>query len=76
MIKVKVYSLDNCGQCKQTIDWLTTRRIKHAVVKIDDDYEAFDEVVKMGYRKAPVIVVDETHWAGFNEDKLKGIFGG
>lgn len=72
---MKVYSLENCKACKDTIAWLEERGIDFSLAKIDEDDKAFDEVVELGYRKAPVVVAGKDHWSGFNLDKLKEATG-
>lgn len=72
---VKVYSVDNCSACKQTIDWLEARGFEFDVLKMDEDMDAYEYVKKLGYRKAPVVVTEEKNWAGFNEKLLKEATG-
>lgn len=67
---VTVYSKPSCVQCTATTKALDSKGIPYLVVDLTTDSEAMDFVVSLGYRQAPVVVVDDDHWAGFRPDKL------
>jgi glutaredoxin-like protein NrdH len=39
-------------------------------VDITEDQEAFDKIVALGFRAAPVVESKAGSWSGFNPDKL------
>jgi glutaredoxin-like protein NrdH len=40
------------------------------VVDIAEDAEARDYVMSLGYRHAPVLITDQTHWSGRRPDRM------
>lgn len=75
MSLVKVYSKDNCVQCRATMRYLD----KH---KVPYDVESANENAQMlrnkGFNQAPVVVVygpsgSTRSWAGYNVGKLQDL---
>jgi glutaredoxin len=68
-MKLTVYSMEGCAQCVQAIRLLEQKGVDFEVVKIDEDFEAYDFIKKEGHRSMPQI---------YKGDKLfvKGGFGG
>ncbi|WP_297322834.1 glutaredoxin-like protein NrdH [uncultured Bartonella sp.] len=67
---VTIYSKPFCVQCKATYRALEKKHIAYNVVDISQDLQALSYVEKLGYRQVPVVVAGDTHWAGFQPDKL------
>lgn len=67
---VIVYTKPSCVQCDQTKRFLDKSNISYSTVDITEDQEAFDKIVSMGFKAAPVVVTDNDAWAGFNPTKL------
>jgi glutaredoxin-like protein NrdH len=65
-----VYTKPNCVQCDATKRWLDNRGIEYSTVDITEDQEAFDKVVALGFRAAPVVESPVGSWSGFDPDKL------
>jgi glutaredoxin-like protein NrdH len=65
-----VYTKPNCVQCDATKRWLDNHGIEYSTVDIEQDQEAFDKIVALGFRAAPVVESDAGSWSGFNPDKL------
>jgi glutaredoxin-like protein NrdH len=65
-----VYTKPNCVQCDATKRWLDNHSIEYSTVDITEDQEAFDRIVALGFRAAPVVESDAGSWSGFNPDKL------
>ncbi len=65
-----VYTKPNCVQCDATKRWLDNHSIEYSTVDIEQDQEAFDRIVALGFRAAPVVESDAGSWSGFNPDKL------
>jgi glutaredoxin-like protein NrdH len=76
-MSITVYSKSNCVQCTQTKKTLVKLGLienqDYEVIDVTVDAAAYDKVIAMGYKAAPVVVVGEDHWAGFQPDKLKAL---
>lgn len=71
---IKVYSLPNCVQCDKTVKVLESKNIKFEKIDLSKNPESLDFVKSLGYYSAPVVVVgDDTHWSGFQIDKLESL---
>ena len=69
-MSVTVYTKPSCVQCDQTKRFLDKVNIPYTTVDITEDQEAFDKVIAMGFKAAPVVITDNDAWAGFNPAKL------
>jgi glutaredoxin-like protein NrdH len=69
-MSVIVYTKPACVQCDQTKRFLDKSNIEYSTVDITLDTEAFDKIIEMGFKSAPVVVTDNDSWAGFNPTKL------
>lgn len=69
-MSVVVYTKPSCVQCDQTKRFLDKSNIEYSTVDITVDTEAFDKIVSMGFKAAPVVITDKDSWAGFNPAKL------
>ena len=67
---ITVYSNLVCGQCDATYRALFAAGIDFEVVLVQFDDEAKENVKKLGYLQAPVVITDEDHWSGFCPDKI------
>lgn len=82
-LQVKLYALSTCAWCKKTKKYLTDREIEFEFDDIDmltgdEKAEVKAEVAKHNPRISyPTLVVDggETVIVGFDEDKLREVFG-
>jgi glutaredoxin-like protein NrdH len=74
MSNVTVYSKPNCVQCEQTKRYLDLKSIAYNIVDITEDEVALNKVLEMGYKSAPVVIVDDPAyqeaWSGFRLDSL------
>lgn len=72
-----VYTKPVCVQCNQTKKMLDKYGVKYDTVDVTVDTEAYDYVVSLGYRAAPVVIVKDSsgglvkHWSGFQPEKLE-----
>lgn len=67
---ITVYSKPACVQCTATTRALDARGIDYNIIDLTVDSEAMEMVMSMGYRQAPVVVADDSHWAGFRPDMI------
>lgn len=72
MVKVVLYSQENCGHCLDTKEWLEANEVEFDEIDVRKDVAAFDVIVERGFQGTPVVSVNdfETSWAGFDTEKL------
>lgn len=70
---VTVYSKPSCPACMMTKKTLDKHRIAYETVDISQDKDAYDYVIGLGYKEAPVVVTDDDHWAGFRPERIKAL---
>ena len=70
---ITVYTKPSCVQCEQTKKLLTKNGLEFETVDITQDSAAFDKIVEMGFKAAPVVNAGEDWWAGFNPGKINGL---
>lgn len=73
MSKITVYSKPNCVQCTATYRALDNAGLDYDVVDISEDAAALEQVKALGYMAAPVVIVGEDHWSGFQPDKIHAL---
>lgn len=64
--QVTVYSKPSCVQCNATYRALDSKGVEYRVIDMSEDAEALEKVKALGYLQAPVVVVGDRHWSGFN----------
>ena len=74
---ITVYTNPGCVQCDATRKYLTERNTRFDVVDLSTNELALAAVKDLGYMQAPVVFVrypggSESHWSGFNPQKLDG----
>lgn len=67
---ITVYTKPQCVQCDATKRWLDSKGLAYDTIDITEDQEAFDKIVSLGFRAAPVVDSPVGSWSGFNPDKL------
>lgn len=68
---VTVYTKPDCPKCDATKRRLDRRGIEYTTVDIDDDPVAYDYVVELGAKSAPVVVLgDDTWWSDYRPDRI------
>ena len=70
---VTVYTKPACVQCDATKRTLDKLGIAYNTIDITLDAEAFEKIIDMGFKAAPVVITDNDAWAGFNPEKLAGL---
>lgn len=70
---VTVYTKPNCVQCTATKNYLDKKGIVYNTIDITQDLDAFDRIVAMGFKSAPVVDGDGEWWAGFQPEKIDEI---
>ena len=67
---VVLYSKPNCPQCTMTSRVLDSKGVAYTVLDVTEDPKALETVKSLGYLQAPVVVVGDRHWSGFNPTEL------
>lgn len=55
---ITVYSMEGCAQCVQAAKLLERKGVPFKVVKIDEDFDAYEFLKKEGHRSMPQIYRD------------------
>lgn len=78
-LPIVVYTKNNCQPCRLTKDYLTKHKIRYVEFNVEDEPEAYQKVIDMGYQQVPVVVVPfdwqatARHWSGLRPDLLATI---
>ena len=67
---VTVYSKPACVQCTATYRALDKKGITYQSVDITVDAEAYERLLALGHKSAPVVESPIGDWAGFRTDKI------
>lgn len=70
-MNVKIFSKNNCIQCKMAKRFLSENNIAFEEVNIDIQTEAVEWLKDNGFQSLPVITSDVTTVVGFRPDQLK-----
>jgi len=71
---IALYTKPACVQCDATKRRLAKRGLAWTEVDITDEPDAYDYVVELGAKSAPVVVLDDgTTWSGHRPDLIDQI---
>ena len=70
MKNVIIYSTNTWPYCVTAKEYLSGKGIKYTEKNVQSDTEARKELLAMGYRGVPVIVVDGEEIVGFDKGRL------
>jgi glutaredoxin-like protein NrdH len=70
---ITVYTKPSCVQCDATKRHLTKLGIEFDTVDITQDQDAFDKIIGMGFKAAPVVITDDSSWSGYQPDKINAL---
>ncbi|MGM0125381.1 glutaredoxin [Enterococcus sp. AZ194] len=70
-MNVKIFSKNNCMQCKMVKRYLSENNIAFEEVNIDNQPEAVDWLKEQGFQTVPVTTSNSTTVIGFRPDQLK-----
>jgi glutaredoxin-like protein NrdH len=65
-----IYSKPNCVQCNATYRALDAAGIEYEVRDLTLDPVALKQVKALGHLQAPVVIAGESHWSGFQPDRI------
>jgi glutaredoxin-like protein NrdH len=72
-MSVTLFTKPACVQCDATKKALDKKQIPYEMVDLTEDAQAMEKVKALGYRSAPVVITDTTHWSGFRPDMINKI---
>lgn len=70
-MNVKIFSKNNCIQCKMAKRFLSENNIAFEEINIDAQPDAIDWLKEQGFQSVPVITSEATTVVGFRPDQLK-----
>jgi glutaredoxin 3 len=70
MKDITIYTSNTCPYCISAKDYLSKRGIEYTEKNVQMDPQAKKELIDMGYRGVPIIVVDGEQIVGFDKDRL------
>lgn len=70
---IKVYTKYDCVQCDTTKRYLDTNNVEYETINVEDDPEAYNYIVSLGFKSVPVVISDTDKWAGFKLDHLRKV---
>lgn len=69
---IKIYTKNNCVQCKQSKLWLKKHELNYKEINVEDDLEAYNYLMANNLRTLPVVFNNgELIAMGFQPHKLK-----
>jgi len=70
---ITVYTKPACPQCDATKFSLNAKGMEFDTVDISVDAAAYDMVMALGHRSAPVVIAGSESWAGFQPDRINAL---
>ncbi|WP_207941390.1 ribonucleoside-diphosphate reductase 2,NrdH-redoxin [Enterococcus sp. DIV2402] len=70
-MNIKLFSKNNCMQCKMAKRFLADNNISFEEINIDNEPNAIDWLKEQGFQSVPVITSDATTVVGFRPDQLR-----
>jgi hypothetical protein len=72
---IKVYSKNNCMQCKFVKKWLLENELPFVEINVEDDLEAFNYIKDtLNFKSLPVVETEGfAPFSGFNQNALKSL---
>lgn len=70
-MNIKLFSKNNCMQCKMAKRFLSENQIAFEEINIDNEPEALEFLKEQGFQSVPVITSDAKTIIGFRPDQLR-----
>lgn len=70
---VKVFTKNGCRQCAMTKKIMAACGIDFEEININNNPEFRDKLIADGFGSMPVVMTDDTSWAGFQPDKIHSL---
>ena len=73
MRKITIYTASTCPSCTEAKEYLKNKKVPFEERNVQQSEKAKEELLDMGYRTVPIILVDDKEIVGFNKEKLKNV---
>lgn len=70
-MNIKLFSKNNCMQCKMAKRFLSDNHISFEEINIDNQPEAIEFLKEQGFQSVPIITSDAQIIIGFRPDQLR-----
>lgn len=71
MANVTIYTSSSCSHCVTAKKYFSSKGINYTEKNVSHDKNAKKELMAMGYRSVPIIVINGTKVVGFNKRKIE-----
>jgi glutaredoxin-like protein NrdH len=72
-VKITVWELPNCVQCKQTKREFDKLGIQYSVRQLNRSPKAVERFKEMGLISAPIVETDDRRWSGFRINRIRSL---
>ncbi len=73
--EVVFYTKNGCADCRQEKEFLSERGVEFTEKNIQEDQQAFLELVELGYQTTPLTTIDGEVVVGFDPQDLQAKLG-
>ena len=70
---IKLYSKNNCPQCKMTKRYLDEHNVEYKYINIDECEQAREHLRGLSVMSVPYVENGDDSWQGFRPDKLRDL---
>lgn len=71
--KITVYSKTHCPQCDATKRRLDRIGVPYDEINLDENKEARDELVSLGFKATPIVMAGSVSWSGYRPDMIDAL---
>lgn len=73
MKKIDIYTSESCSYCYAAKEYFKQKNISYEEHNITKDSESRRELMRMGYRSVPIIIIDGEQILGFNKERISSL---
>lgn len=70
-MNITVFSQPGCTPCARVKAWLNSKNVDFTERNVQEDADALDTILDLGYSGVPVIMAGDKHWSGIDLAKMK-----
>ncbi|MCR2044226.1 glutaredoxin family protein [Anaerosalibacter massiliensis] len=75
MKNITIYTANACPYCIKTKEYFLKKGIKYDEKNVQENSQAKQELLSMGYRTVPVILIDDEEIVGFDKSRIDRAIG-
>ncbi len=72
-MNIVIFSSDTCPHCLAAKNFLSENGFKYSEKNVNTDPDARKELIALGYRGVPLLIIGNEKIVGFDEEKLKNV---